>query len=243
MFMDLEIITNDLLNELRPLRFGLPITHVYNPLEYAQAPYLRYLTLYASPPKEVLLLGMNPGPWGMAQTGVPFGEIKAVREWLGIEAPVNKPGEMHPKRPVYGFACPRSEVSGKRLWGWAQKTFGTPQRFFSRFFVANYCPLLFIEANGRNRTPANLPSAERKPLLAACDRAMRRTIEWIHPHVVVGIGQFAAQRAHVALLGMDVTIGTITHPSPANPKANRGWAPTITSELEALGIEIKGINQ
>jgi len=174
--MDLEIITNDLLNELRPLRFGLPITHVYNPLEYAQAPYLRYLTLYASPPKEVLLLGMNPGPWGMAQTGVPFGEVNAVREWLGIEAPVNKPREMHPKRPVYGFACPRSEVSGKRLWGWVQKTFGTPQRFFSRFFVANYCPLLFIEANGRNRTPANLPSAERKPLLAACDRAMRRTM-------------------------------------------------------------------
>jgi single-strand selective monofunctional uracil DNA glycosylase len=179
----------------------------------------------------------------MAQTGVPFGEIKAVREWLDIEAPVNKPREMHPKRPVYGFACPRSEVSGKRLWGWAQKTFGTPQRFFSRFFVANYCPLLFIEANGRNRTPANLPSAERRPLLTACDRAMRRTIEWIHPHAVVGIGQFAAQRAHVALLGMDVTIGTITHPSPANPKANRGWARTITRELEALGIEIKGINQ
>lgn len=236
--MDLEAITDDLLSDLRPLRFAPPITHVYNPLEYARAPYIRYLKLFASPPKEVLLLGMNPGPWGMAQTGVPFGEIRAVKEWLGIEAAVGTPENTHPKRPVHGFACSRSEVSGKRLWGWARQTFRTPERFFSRFFVANYCPLLFIETDGRNRTPDKLPPAERKPLLAACDRALRRTSDWIQPRFVVGIGQFAAQRAQRALSGMAVTIGVITHPSPANPKANRGWARTVTRELEALGIEM-----
>lgn len=236
--MDLEAITDDLLSDLRPLRFAPPITHVYNPLEYARAPYIRYLKLFASPPKEVLLLGMNPGPWGMAQTGVPFGEIRAVKEWLGIEAAVGTPENTHPKRPVHGFACSRSEVSGKRLWGWARQTFRTPERFFSRFFVANYCPLLFIETDGRNRTPDKLPPGERKLLLAACDRALRRTINWIQPRFVVGIGQFAAQRAQRALSGMAVTIGVITHPSPANPKANRGWARTVTRELEALGIEM-----
>ena len=220
--MDLDTIIDDLLDDLRPLRFSPPISHVYNPLEYARAPYVQYLSLYASCPKQVVLLGMNPGPW----------------EWLHIEAPVSAPPEMHPKRPVEGFACSRSEVSGKRLWGWARKTFGTPERFFSRFFVANYCPLLFIEASGRNRTPDNLPVADQRPLLAACDRALRRTIQWIQPRFVVGIGRFAAERAHRALSGLDVTVGTITHPSPANPKANRGWDSLIVKELAALGIQL-----
>ena len=145
---------------------------------------------YGKPPKEVVLLGMNPGPWGMAQTGVPFGEVGLVRDWLGIEAPVGSPSDPHPRRPVEGFSCRRSEVSGKRLWGWAKRTFRTPKRFFSRFFVANYCPLLFIEATGRNRTPNNIRASERRPLLAACDRALRRTIQWLNPRYVVGVGSF-----------------------------------------------------
>lgn len=236
--MDLDTIIDDLLDDLRPLRFSPPISHVYNPLEYARAPYVQYLSRYASRPKEVVLLGMNPGPWGMAQTGVPFGEVSAVKEWLHIEAPVNAPPEMHPKRPVAGFACSRSEISGKRLWGWARNTFGTPEQFFSRFFVANYCPLLFIEASGRNRTPDNLPVADQRPLLAACDRALRRTIQWMQPRFVVGIGRFAAEQAHRALSDLDVIVGTITHPSPANPKANRGWDSLIVKELVAMGIQL-----
>jgi single-strand selective monofunctional uracil DNA glycosylase len=236
--MNLHAITSDLLNDLRPLRFSPPVTHVYNPLEYARESYMQYLSLYAGRPKEVVLLGMNPGPWGMAQTGVPFGEVTAVREWLRIEAPVGTPPEMHPKRPVHGFDCSRSEISGKRLWGWARKTFGSPERFFSRFFVANYCPLLFIEASGRNRTPNNLPVGERKPLLIACDRALLRIIQWIKPRFVVGIGRFAEQRAQLALSGLDVTIGNVTHPSPANPNANRGWDALVAKELKALGVRL-----
>lgn len=236
--MSLSKITDDLLEDLRPLRFGPPVTHVYNPFEYAKEAYTLYLQLYASRPKEVVLLGMNPGPWGMAQTGVPFGEVTAVRDWLGIEVPVGTPTLMHPKRPIEGFACKRSEVSGRRLWGWARDTFNTPERFFNRFFVANYCPLLFIEASGRNRTPNNLRAAERQPLLAVCDRALRRTIEWIKPRFVIGVGQFARERAHDALSGSDAIIGQITHPSPANPKANQGWDTLIVKELSVLGIRI-----
>jgi single-strand selective monofunctional uracil DNA glycosylase len=234
--IDLQSITDDLLAELHHLRFGLPVTHVYNPLEYAGAAYSQYLELYSSRPKEVVLLGMNPGPWGMAQTGVPFGDIKMVREWLRIVAPVTTPIDVHPKRPVQGFGCMRSEVSGKRLWGWVKKKFITPERFFARFFVANYCPLLFIESSGRNRTPNNLRASERKALLAVCDRTLRRTIEWIKPHYVVGVGQFAEERARAALTGLGVNIGRITHPSPANPKANRGWESLIEDELSAMGI-------
>jgi single-strand selective monofunctional uracil DNA glycosylase len=236
--MDLETITDDLLQELHPLKFSAPVTHVYNPLEYARAPYTEYLRRYATAPKEIVLIGMNPGPWGMAQTGIPFGEVTAVKEWLKIEGVVDTPANMHPKRPVTGFNCPRSEVSGKRIWGWARKKFATPQKFFLRFFIANYCPLQFIEAGGRNRTPNQLRALERKPLFAACDRALRRTVEGLKPRFVIGVGQFTSERARIALNDLSVTIGGITHPSPANPKANRGWEVIIEREFMELGITI-----
>jgi single-strand selective monofunctional uracil DNA glycosylase len=158
---------------------------------------------------------------------------------LDIETRIGAPAKMHPKRPVTGFKCTRSEVSGRRLWGWAQNTFKTPLRFFSRFFVANYCPLMFIETGGRNRTPNQLRAAERKPLQAVCDRALRRTVEKLNPRYVVGVGQFARERVRAALTGADVTIGRITHPSPANPKANRGWESLIKREFQAMGIRLE----
>ncbi|MEW6670149.1 MAG: uracil-DNA glycosylase family protein [Thermodesulfobacteriota bacterium] len=234
----MDDINNALQGDLRKLRFGPPVTHVYNPLEYARKAYDNYLRRYAGPNREVMLLGMNPGPWGMAQTGVPFGEVQAVREWLKIVAPVGVPASVHPKRPVDGFRCRRSEVSGRRLWGWVGKTFHTPERFFARFFVANYCPLMFLEESGRNRTPNTLPKDELKPLLAACDRALRQTVEWMKPRIVVGVGAFAAGRAASALSGLEVAVGRITHPSPANPRANLGWEALVEEELAELGIRL-----
>ena len=218
------------------LQFSEPVTHVYNPLVYAWAPYARYLELYAKPPKRILFLGMNPGPWGMAQTGVPFGEIDHVRRWLNIEGEVLTPPVEHPKRPVTGFGCTRSEVSGRRLWGWARDLFGTPERFFRRFIVVNYCPLSFMEESGRNRTPDKLPAREREPLLTACDESLRRMVAHYRPELVIGIGRFANQRAVTALTGLPVRLGLAPHPSPANPQANKGWAGQMTSVLERLGI-------
>ncbi|MBW2412625.1 MAG: single-stranded DNA-binding protein [Deltaproteobacteria bacterium] len=236
--MNLIGITEQLVKDVQPLQFGPPVTHVYNPLEYAFEPYKLYLQRFGKPPKEVVLVGMNPGPWGMAQTGIPFGEIHAVKHWMGIEAPVDTPGNEHPKRPVEGFECTRSEVSGRRLWGWAQNKFKTPERFFSRFFVANYCPLQFIEESGRNRTPNQLRASERKPLLEICDRSLRLSIKWLKPKYVIGVGQFAAERSRAALSDQQVTVDVMTHPSPANPKANRGWEKIIEKELSDIGIRI-----
>ena len=233
-----KALTDELVARLAHLRFGLPVSHVYNPLLYARGPHDRYLERYGAPPKEVVLLGMNPGPWGMAQTGVPFGEVKAVRDWLGIGGEVGRPSDEHPERPVTGFACRRSEVSGRRVWGWARDAFDTPEHFFARFFVANYCPLLFLERSGRNRTPDKLPAGEREPLLAACDLALRRTVALLQPRIVVGVGRFAEQRARAALEDLDVEVGRITHPSPANPAANRGWESLVTRELQNLGIDL-----
>ncbi len=234
----LKAITDELVRALGDLHFAAPVSVVYNPLEYARSAYDTYLERYAGPPKEAVLIGMNPGPWGMAQTGVPFGEIGIVRDWLGITADIAAPARTHPKRPVQGFACTRSEVSGRRLWGWIRETFVDPQRFFRRFFVANYCPLLFLEENGRNRTPNNLKASERKALQAVCDAALRRTMEVLQPRFVVGVGRFAGQRAREALVGTGIAVDEILHPSPANPRANRGWAQQAAAQLSAMGIRL-----
>lgn len=220
------------------LSFGPPVTHVYNPLVYARLPHEQYLERWGRGKKRVLFVGMNPGPFGMAQTGVPFGEVGLVRTWLGIEAPVKKPPAEHEKRRIEGFACPRSEVSGARLWGLFRDRYETPARFFRESFVANYCPLVFMEASGKNRTPDKLPEKERLPLYAACDEALVAIADTLEPELVVGVGAFAAERARRALDGRPVRIGSILHPSPASPKANRDWAGVATRELAALGVRL-----
>ena len=190
-------------------------------------------------PREILMLGMNPGPFGMAQTGVPFGDVTMVRDFLGITGPVGSPAREHPRRPIVGFACARSEVSGTRFWGWARDRFGTAERFFASVFVANWCPLVFMDESGRNRTPDKLPSDERAPLFQACDEALARVVDALRPTLVVGIGRFAERRAHEAL-GDGVRIGSIPHPSPASPAANRGWAEAVDARLHQLGFEPRG---
>lgn len=209
--------------------------YVYNPLDYARAPHEAYLERWGGGKKRVLLVGMNPGPFGMAQTGVPFGDVTMVRDFLGIQETVRRPEREHPKRPVLGFECTRSEVSGTRLWGWARERFGAPAAFFETFFVHNYCPLAFMEESGRNLTPDKLPASTRDPLFAACDAALARIVEVLEPEIVVGIGAFARDRARAALPSYGGEIGTILHPSPASPKANRGWATIIEGELQAMG--------
>ncbi len=230
-------IARTLSEEVNRLRFDDPVAHVYNPLDYAAEAHAAYLARYCRPHVSTLLLGMNPGPWGMAQTGVPFGEVNLVRDWLGISALVHKPAAEHPKRPIDGFDCRRSEVSGQRLWGWARNRFGSPESFFERFFVWNYCPLAFLEDSGRNRTPDKLPLQERAPLFEACDRALRALIDFIGPTHVLGVGKFAEARAR-QVAGDGITVGTILHPSPASPVANRGWAEQVEKQLATLGISL-----
>ena len=174
-------ISRELARAADGLEFARPVTHVYDPLVYAREPHERYLALAMRRGCEALFLGMNPGPFGMAQTGVPFGDVELVRGWLGIEGRVGRPEREHAKRPVLGFACPRAEVSGGRFWGWARARFGEPERFFARFAVWNYCPLLFLEESGRNRTPDALPARESAPLFAACDRALAALVRALEP--------------------------------------------------------------
>ena len=218
------------------LPFAPPVTHVYNPLDYAWEVHRSYLERYGDGRRRVVFVGMNPGPFGMAQIGVPFGEIASARDWLGLEGPVGEPRVVNPKRPVEGFACARSEVSGQRLWGLFRARYGAPEAFFAEHFVANYCPLVFFEG-GRNLTPDKLPMAEQRPLLAACDAHLRALVGALQPEWVIGIGNWAEKRASEALAGMPgLKFGRVLHPSPASPAANRGWAEAASAQLVALGI-------
>ena len=228
----------ELNKEVRELKFAPPVSFVYNPLEYAWQSYSMYIEKYCQSKKKIILMGMNPGPWGMAQTGVPFGEIDAVKQWLNIQIKVNKPYPEHPKRPIDGFLCQRSEVSGRRLWGLFKERFDTAEHFFQNHFVANYCPLVFMEESARNRTPDKLKPEERKLLFNACDHHLRRTVEILEPRLFIGVGKFARDRAEKALQNSvpGIQIASILHPSPASPAANHDWAGTVTRQFQELKV-------
>jgi len=232
----LVAISRELSDQVDALRFP-SVPFVYNPLAYARAPHEAYLERWGSKtPREVVMFGMNPGPFGMAQTGVPFGDVVMVRDFVRVTGQVGRPAREHPRRAVTGFDCTRSEVSGTRFWGWARDRFGSAERFFEKVFVANWCPLVFMEDSGRNCPPDKLPAAERAELFRACDDALSRVVEVLRPRLVVGIGRFAEQRARTAL-GSEVSIGGILHPSPASPAANRDWAGHVDAQLRTLGFE------
>lgn len=231
--------------EVEALSFNTKVRTVYNPLRYAWGPYKQYIEKYGKPPKKAVFFGMNPGPWGMAQTGIPFGEIDSVKEWLGIDAPVGKPEIELKNRPVNGFDCHRREVSGKRVWGLMRDRFGTPEKFFRDHFIDNYCPLLFFKEDGKNITPDKLPKEDRLRLFEACDAHVRAVIAYLAPDWVIGFGKFAATRLEEIVAGYrtgpssdkpDVQVLQLLHPSPANPRANRGWAREVVRELESACI-------
>jgi len=217
--------------EFQKLKFSLP--WVYNPWDYAAESYLEYWKRYGGAAKEFVLLGMNPGPWGMAQTGIPFGEVSLARDWLGIQAPIGKPAREHPKRPILGWQCPRSEVSGKRLWGFLRERFGQPEAFFQRGYVANYCPLIFMQESGANVTPDKLAHCEREPLLKLCDQSLLFHLQLLKPQKLIGVGKWAQQQGQSLIdrAQLPIQVMGIPHPSPANPAANRGWGKELAELL------------
>ena len=227
---------DELRTTLRPLTFTAPVTHVYNPLEYAWRAHAAYVRRFGGTRKRVLFLGMNPGPFGMAQTGVPFGEVAAVRDWMGISEAVDRPAREHPKRPVTGFACTRSEVSGRRLWGWARDTFGSAEDFFRDHYVVNYCPLVWMGETGSNITPDKLPGTAMAPVERACDAHLTKVIELLQPDWLVGVGGFAEGRFRTVAGTGSAKIARIPHPSPANPAANKDWSGATIKALHDAGV-------
>ena len=127
------------------------VAHVTNPLDYAWELHEQFIRKWAGFGAKTLLLGMNPGPYGMAQTGVPFGATKMATDILRMEAvELQTPSGAHPKRPVQGLSMERQEVSGTRFWTFMVDHFGSIESTFSNIFVVNHCPLLILGETGRN---------------------------------------------------------------------------------------------
>lgn len=211
---------------MQALHFGEPVAYCYNPLGYAWAGYEAYVRKFVHGKIDVLYLGMNPGPFGMAQTGVPFGEITAVTEWMGISELVGQPARMHPKRPIEGFSCPRSEVSGRRLWGLFGELYGSAEAFFAQSYVENFCPLIWMRESGANITPTQLTPEQRTQIDAACQQHLQEIIRILQPSALVGVGLYAMKQlaiAQKALGDKERLVAPILHPSPASPMANKCW--------------------
>jgi len=235
----LQAAADSLCEALAPLTFAPPVHTVYNPLIYAGKGHRAYLEKFGGSRKRAVFLGMNPGPWGMAQTGVPFGAIPAVRDWMGLDVQVDKPVVEHPKRPIVGLACERVEVSGRRLWNELfAEIWGPAEAFFANHFVANYCPLVFMAESGANLTPDKLPAAERAPLEAACDAHLLAVLNALEPAMIIGVGAWAQKCAArvVKAHALDLQVATILHPSPASPIANKHWPTRPRAQLAELGL-------
>uniref|UniRef100_A0A6A7G791 Single-strand selective monofunctional uracil-DNA glycosylase-like n=1 Tax=Hirondellea gigas TaxID=1518452 RepID=A0A6A7G791_9CRUS len=225
---DILLIEQELSAELMTLSYAPKVKYLYNPIHYAVVPHLQYLQMFCSQlPKPLMMLGMNPGPWGMAQTGVPFGHVNTVRDWLGIQGEVSKPASEHPKKPVQGFLCTRSEVSGERLWGLLkQLSGGDASTLAASVLLYNYCPLMMLADSGANITPADLKAGERKELESACNSSLVRTVSLLGVQDIIAVGNYTYDRTRAALKQSlpHVKVHKLLHPSPRSPAANRDWA-------------------
>jgi len=230
---DFNRLTQEVNAQLGELTFSPPVDTVLNPLTYAGEVYLYYMHKFGQSPKRVFISGMNPGPYGMGQVGIPFGDIPTVVEWLGIKGRVFSPLGQHPKKPILGFDSPRREVSGRRFWGLWKELYREAEIFFEDHYVHNYCPLLFLDQQGRNLTPNRLKKADRDKLFPLCDGYLKTLLDWFQPEILIGVGQFAAGR--LAACSPKKVI-TLPHPSPANPRANAHWREDTLAILEANNL-------
>lgn len=212
--------------------------YIYNPLDYAWTMHEAYLKRYVRQSASVLFLGMNPGPFGMMQTGVPFGEVNAVRSYLKLSLPVQKPKKEHPGRPVEGMNIKRSEGSGKRLWGFISKRWPDSDDFFKNHCIFNYCPLGFLDCGktAKNFTPDHLPKDERKALEDVCDSYLRDIIDLIDPKALIGIGKYAQAKLEAVNDDKTRIVSSIIHPSPGNPQANVDWNGKTEEKMKELGL-------
>lgn len=211
------------------------VAYATNPLEYAWELHASYINQYGGLGAKTLLLGMNPGPFGMAQSGVPFGATAYAKDFLNITGSFVDPAGRHPKRPVEGLDFERQEVSGDRLWGLLKQLWKTPREIHRHVFLVNHCPLLLLGETGRNITPDKISGEAVKQALERCDEHLRKVVDIMNIERVVGVGKYAEKRADGALADADVEITTCWHPSPASPLANRNngadWRANVTDVL------------
>ncbi|XP_045207179.2 uncharacterized protein LOC123559429 isoform X2 [Mercenaria mercenaria] len=225
--------------KMLPIKYGYPVTVVYSPLTYAFQTHRDFVSKFCTSERTILFLGMNPGPYGMSQNGVPFGEALTTRNWLKITGDVYKPEIEHPKKLITGLACTRNEVSGARFWGLFQKICKVPANFFKNCFVYNFCPLAYMSESGKNITPPQLVHSELDQINEACDAGLVELVKLLNIRMVIAVGKFVQQRASKALHNagiMNIKVECILHPSPINPHANKGWEQIVAKQLIEMNV-------
>uniref|UniRef100_A0A182VYR0 Uracil-DNA glycosylase-like domain-containing protein n=1 Tax=Anopheles minimus TaxID=112268 RepID=A0A182VYR0_9DIPT len=232
-------IERELSAALRKVILPSEVAACYDPIEYASEIHCAYLQRFLDGPKHVLFIGMNPGPWGMCQTGVPFGYVPAVRDWMGLRGAVAKPTPELAARPVEGLACTREEQSGKRWWGLYEELCGTSDRFFHSCFVYNLCPLAFFHQSGRNITPSELKGKAKGEIQAISEQYLETALTLLKPKIVISVGRYTEDRIKTLTKRnkIDPTIVTycMPHPSPRSLN-NTNWPEKAKLWLTEHGI-------
>ncbi len=209
---------------------------VYNVFEYAWQGWEAYIHKCAKLSAKIMLLGINPGPHGMLQTGIPFGSISAVRNYIGIhDADIKQPTVLHKNRPVDGMKYTKEEQSGLLLWNTIESLFTNSLNFFSHCFVINYCPLAFFTQKGENITPDKLGTEERKDVEHRCTSHLLEYLNIFNTSLILAIGRYAFNKAQLLSRDLHIipqkNIIYIPHPSPLN--RNRILcAPTLKNVLK-----------
>ena len=241
--------TEKLKKELGELKFNEPVSHVYCPFDYAWNAFKEYIIRFGNNEKKVVFVAMNPGRWGMTQTGIPLGEVETVKKWLKISDIEKRPppSEFDDIYQVKGHSCEKSEDSGRRFWGLIKEKFNNePEEFFKHNFVLNYCPLLFIEktiSKEGKKGVRNLPLVEiknresKRKLVKACDNYLSEIVKILNPSYIIGIGDFAEKRIKIVIKGNDrITIGKIIHPSKRVIKYDDIWKCVVTKQLKEMKL-------
>ena len=290
--MDLIKTTCALADDLHALRRPAGVSHVYNPLRYMWPAHERFLSRHyvtdrasapdgrldfyepagTARPRQYLILGMNPGPHGMVQTGLPFGDVVNAAAMLGyrtgdqVLAPVLDGVELHPGRPVIGLVATRREASGERLWGGLAAIFGGLDQTLAQCFAANYCPLAYFadDAQGTNVTPEDFgkktingkPNPRHDPGYAAeldkiCLPYLVRVARAMRVEVILAVGRYAEAKANIiAALCPEATrrcpspkVVYLTHPSPLATRSAGEWATMARHALENVGALPPGASE
>ena len=229
-------VIDDILSAYRALSSSLdalvPESPVltYNVLSYAWDNHEAYLRMALGKGAGTVMLGMNPGPYGMAQTGVPFGAVSFVRTYLGIDGKVGHPANESPLRPIVGMDIRRDEASGKAVWTMASH-YGSRDEFLSRCTVLNYCPLLFLDEKGRNFTPDCLQRDFRSKIEDLCTASLSSILAILSPSSVIALGRFAEGKAKACT---SASVYYFPHPSPLNPSSYSFWKEKALEELRRI---------
>jgi single-strand selective monofunctional uracil DNA glycosylase len=213
---------------------------VWNPALYAGKAHAEYLRRFPPRTGALLALGLNPGPYGMAQTGIPFTDCRTAKGDLGLPG-LDIPG-FAPKDLIARLKKPTGKWRGtyersslvvyaflKKAWG------GSLKGAYSNWFVGNPCPLLFLEPGGWNVTPAHPKLKKIAGMKELREVAVARFAAVLKPRGIVCLGAdvaAAVEEVGEKLVGKDSYV-RYPHPARAVPVK---WAEGLVADLKGRNL-------